>query len=298
MNVPLELYRVLYYVVKSGGITAASEKLFISQSAVSQSVKQLEELHGCKLFLRTSKGVRLTREGEELYKSVSIGYEKILEGEKRLRDMLNFESGEIRIGASDMTLRFFLLPYLEKFNKRYPAIRIHITNAPTPTTLTHLQEGVIDFGVVSTPFHEKSEFSVYPVLTIRDIFIAGSSYKALKNKVNPLTVLETNPIICLEKNTSTRAYVDAFFAENQVKMEPEFEIATSDLIVSFAERNLGIGIVVESFAEKSLKKEKCFRVTMEKELPPRKICIVTSSNNPVSRAAQALLKEMDINKTL
>ena len=101
-------------------------------------------------------------------------------------------------------------------------------------------------------------------------------------------------MICLEKNTSTRSYIDGFLAKNSIWINPEFEIATSDLIVSFAERNLGIGIVVEGFAEKSIKEGKTFRINMEKELPKRQICVVTRSNNPMSKAAQALLKVMKI----
>ena len=106
---------------------------------------------GSSVFVRTAKGVRLTTEGEVLYRYVEKAYEGLQLGEKKFREMLGLENGEIRIGASDMTLRYYILPYLETFHERYPNIRVSVTNAPTPKTLKHIKDGLIDFGVVSTP---------------------------------------------------------------------------------------------------------------------------------------------------
>ena len=74
------------------------------------------------------------------------------ETKRKLQEMQGFSKGEIRIGASDMTLQFYLLSYLERFHEAYPGIRVKVTNAPTPETLHNLKEGQIDFGVISTPF--------------------------------------------------------------------------------------------------------------------------------------------------
>ena len=114
MNISYDLYRLFYMVAKKGSITAAAEALYISQPAVSQSIRQLEEGLGCRLFLRTAKGVTLTAEGRELYGYVSVGIDELEKGEKRLSALVNLDSGEMHIGASDMTLEFFLLPYLER----------------------------------------------------------------------------------------------------------------------------------------------------------------------------------------
>ena len=115
MNISLEYYKVFYYVCQEGSLTAAAQRLCISQPAVSQAVRQLEKEAGAKLFSRTSKGVLLTREGELLYHYVKGGVEQLLEGGRMLKRMLDMDMGEVRIGASDMTLQFFLLPYLEQF---------------------------------------------------------------------------------------------------------------------------------------------------------------------------------------
>ena len=74
-----------------------------------------------------------------------------------LERMLNMDVGEVRIGASDMTLQFYLLPYLEQFHREYPKIKVNVTNAPTPETIKSLEEGRIDFGVVTSPFTSRGD---------------------------------------------------------------------------------------------------------------------------------------------
>ena len=108
----LEYYKVFYHVGKLSSITLAAKELSISQPAVSQSIHQLEKTLGCSLFQRTSRGMKFTTEGELLYRHVERGYEQIELGQKRLRQLQHLDAGEVRIGASDMTLRFFLLPFL------------------------------------------------------------------------------------------------------------------------------------------------------------------------------------------
>lgn len=292
METNLEYYRIFYNVAKNQSITATAKKMFISQPAVSQSIKLLEKRLNCNLFVRIQKGVRLTPEGQALFKYVSEGYEKILLGEKKLHEMLNFENGEIRIGASDMTLRYYLLPYIEKFHRHYPGIKIIVSNAPTPNTILSLNAGKIDFGIVSSPIEESKDFKVIPVSEISDVFVAGRRFEWLRKKVIPIEELGKLPTICLEENTSTRKYIDKFMLDNNVVLKPEFELATSDLIVKFAEMDMGIGCVVKNFALDSLSDGKLFELKLSKELPPREICVILGEHNPISRAGQELLDTM------
>ena len=124
--------------------------------------------------------MRLTKEGGLLAEYVRKGYETILTGEKKLSEMLNLDAGEICVGASDMTLQFYLLPYLEAFHDAFPQIKVTVTNAPTPETLKHLQDGKIDFGIISTPVNNKYDFKMTPVRKIQDVFVAGKKFEYLK----------------------------------------------------------------------------------------------------------------------
>ncbi|MBH1941536.1 LysR family transcriptional regulator [Mobilitalea sibirica] len=289
MNIDLEYYKIFYHVAKARSFTQAGEELCISQPAVSQAIKLLETNLGSRLFIRVPKGVKLTPEGEVLLSYVQKGYEYIMLGEAQFRKMLDLENGEIRIGASDMTLQFYLLPYLEKFHEKFPKIKVTVTNAPTPETLEFLYEGKIDFGVVSEPFQARPETEVIRVREIQDIFVAGSRFRELEGEVLRYQSLEKLPTICLERNTSTRRYLDDFLSENNVRLKPEFELAMSDIIVKFAVRNLGIGCVVKDFAQELIDRNQLIELRFEKEIPKRHFCIIIGNHNPISKAAKELL---------
>ena len=289
MNISMEYYKIFYNVAKQGSVTKAAKELCLSQPAVSQAVKALEDSLGTVLFVRKSKGVELTTEGSMLYEYVKRGYEQIKLGEEKIKQRLNRDVGGIRIGASDMTLQFYLLPYLEKFHSMHPNIKVHVTNAPTPLTIDHLLAGRIDFGVVSTPFELDNRFRVFKGRKIRDIFVAGNRFIDLKDKQLDYSVLREYPLISLEKNTSTRRYVDQFLMKNNVVLNPEFELATSAIVTQFAVRNLGIGCVVEDFAYEEISNGRLFQLQFEKEIPQREICIITDQKVPMSKSAATFL---------
>lgn len=292
MNINLEYYKIFYFVTKHGSFTGAAEELCISQPAVSQGMKLLESSLGSSLFIRTPKGVKLTPEGEVLYTYIARGYENILLGETKFKKMIDLENGEIRIGASDMTLQYYLLSYLEEFHLKYPGIKVTVTNAPTPETLEYLYEGKIDFGIVSSPFRGKPDVTITEVKKVKDVFVAGSRFKYLEGKTLSFSDLEKLPIVCLEGITSTRSYVDEILKNNGVVLKPEFELATSDMIVQFTLRNLGIGSVVRNFAEKYLETGELFELKFYREIPDRSFCLITGGTNPISTAAKELLKMM------
>lgn len=289
MTENLEYYKVFYYAAKYGSLTTAATELSISQPAVSQALKQLEGGLGAKLFVRASKGIRLTPEGEVLFEHVKIGYEQIALGEKKLSSMLQLDFGELKIGASDMTLKYYLLPFLEQFHEKFPGIKVTVTNAPTPATLNLLKERKIDFGVVSTPIDRGQELFVLPVREIEDVFVAGRKFIQYKNHMLDFQELEKLPIISLEGNTSTKSYIDEFLGKMNVKLHPEFELATSDMIVQFALRSLGVGCVVRDFAAEYLERGRLFELRFNKIIPKRKICVVADTKTTLSRAAEEFL---------
>lgn len=289
-NINTEYYKVFYYVGRLGSITAAAEALCISQPAVSQAVRQLEKSLNVRLFFRSQKGVRLTKEGQLLFPYVERGIENLLEGERMLSRLAELDMGEVRIGASDMTLQFYLLPLLEKFHDRYPKVKVIVSNAPTPETIDSLYEGKIDFGVVSTPFKAKDEVETLVVKKIYNTFVAGRKYWPLKGKRLDYGELQEFPCIFLEKNTSTRRFMDEFLLGRGIVLEPEFELATSDMVVQFACRNMGIGCVMAEFAKEKLNSGEIFELAFRQPMPGREICVVTDKKNSISPAGEAFLK--------
>ena len=288
----LDYYKVFYYTAKTGSVTAAASELSISQPAVSQALKQLEKNLGVSLFGRAARGVKLTAEGELLFSYVAVGYEQIELGVNKVKKMQSMELGEVKIGASDMTLRFYLLPYLEKFHEMYPEIKVMVTNGPTPETLLALKEERIDFGVVSTPFDASEDVLSRPVRDIEDVFVAGRKFYSYKNRMMEFRDLKELPMIFLESNTSTRTFMDKVLLENHVALQPEFELATSDMIVQFALRNLGVGCVVRDFAKEALETGLLFELRFHQMIPKRSICVVRNKKEKLPVAAGKLLEIM------
>ena len=271
-------YRTFLVIAREGSVSAAAKALSVSQPAVSQQLKNLEESFGTPLFVRTARGMKLTREGEVLFSYVSRGMDLLETGEQMILRMQNLDLGD-------------LLPYLETFHEQYPKIKVSVSNAPTPETLENVRSGTIDFGVVSGPLQEEDAagMEALPVRTIRDIFVAGEKFAKLKNRQISLHALSHLPLIVLEKNTSTRRYVDSVLQQYGVSVSPEFELSTSDMIVQFAKRNLGVGCVVEDFAEEAMERGELFPLLFTEKIPERRFYVAARKEEPLPAAARKLL---------
>ena len=173
----LELYKAFYYTVQYGNISRASEHLFITQPALSKAIRQLEDELKCTLFLRTSRGVKLTQEGEILHQYISQAFNFIQTGENKLKDVRDLLGGEIRIGVSDTLCKHYLLPYLKLFHTLHPAVRIHVVCPTTPGIAEGLKAGAIDFGVINLPYDD-SQLQFQSILKVQDLLYRRFSIPA------------------------------------------------------------------------------------------------------------------------
>ncbi len=286
----LEGYRVFYVTAKTGSFTKAAAELYITQPAVSHAIKQLESKLGGPLFLRTPKGVKLTSEGEVLYRFIAQAYHLIEAGEKKLAEIHLLQEGEIRIGAGDTLCRYFLLPYLEQFHNEYPSIRFQVTNRTTQETLNLLKEGRIDFGIVNLPLKvEDRMFEVRESMELQDCFVSGATFEKLPD--HPVTVqqLQTYPLLMLERASGTRTYIDQFAQKQGVTLEPEIELGSIELLVQFARIGLGLSCVIRNFIGDELQTGVLKEVILDPPIPPRRVGLITLRDVPLSSAARQFL---------
>ena len=101
--------------------------------------------------IRSNRGVTLTREGEKLYKHVTIAYQHFQMAELELANDKSLQSGIITVGVSEIALHLRLLPVLTKFHKSYPNIQLHLLNHSTPRAIRAVKEGQADLAIVTTP---------------------------------------------------------------------------------------------------------------------------------------------------
>jgi len=281
MNIHFELYKVFYHAAKNLSFTRAAESLFVTQSSVSQSIKQLENQLTVLLFIRNKRNMQLTKEGEMLFFHISEAYDLIKAGERNIENTKTLGYGEVKIGASDTICRYFLLDYIKRFHEDYPNIKISITNQPSMQTLEEIAGGKMDFGVVNLPETMKVKgVNITEIKGFQEVVIATDAMAEKLPGKPSIKDLKNLPLITLTPNTNTRRYLDAFFRAQKENLVPEFELESIDLIVDFVRIGLGVGFVM---ADAIPPGDTVVRVLDLKEtLPSRSIGIVTHKNSPLS----------------
>jgi LysR family transcriptional regulator, cyn operon transcriptional activator len=285
----LDSYRVFYTTARSGSFTKAAEALYVTQPAVTQSIKQLESRLGGQLFFRTPKGVKLTAEGEVLYRYIEQAYHFIEAGERKIAEMHQLLEGEIKIGAGDTLCKHFLLPYLGEYHSVYPAIHIQVTNRTTTETIQLLKAGKIDLGIVNLPVEDK-QLVIRESMELQDCFIAGPAYRQLEGRAHTLEELAGYPMLMLEKGSSSRAYIDEYAAGQGIVIQPAIELGSLDLLVDFVQAGFGIAPVIRDFVELGNEAAEVFELELDPPVPPRRVGIVWLRDVPLTSAANRFLE--------
>lgn len=287
MDINLELYKVFYYVATTLSFSEASRQLFISQSAVSQSIKTLEKKLGHTLFIRSTKKVLLTPEGELLLEHVKPALLMLDEGEALLSGD-NMLKGQLRIGASDTICRYFLIEYFRRFHQSYPDVRIKVTNSTSIGCVELLEKGQVNLIVCNSPNSRLGNHMKVKVLKdFHDVFVGDPDCFAFKHLPCSLKELLEYPILMLSSKSTTSEYLYHTFAVHDLKLLPEVELNSNDLLMDLARIGLGIACVPDYMLdpEDSLKP-----ISLTEQLPSRQLILVQHDNLPVSQAAERFLE--------
>ena len=194
MAVKLELYRVFKEVAETGNISVAAKNLYISQSAVSQSIKQLETALQARLFARSPRGVTLTGEGQMLYQYVRSALGLIATGEDKLSQAQQLLLGTLVIGASDTVTSWFLTPYLDEFHRQHPGIRLKIVSGRSAKVLSLLKSGAVDIAFASSP--ADSAVDSWPCFPPTPSSWPGASTPAILTTPTPARRSRISPSSC------------------------------------------------------------------------------------------------------
>lgn len=289
MNISYDHYRIFYYVAKCGSFTQAADILFSNQPNLTRTIKALENALGCTLFVRSNKGVKLTDEGEKLYEHIAVAIEHIQAGEAEISMNKSLEKGVISIGATEIALRVFLLPILNQYRRRYPGIRIKISNVSTPQALSMLKDGLLDLAVVTTPVEIDAELREKKLKNFREVAIGGDAFRELAQG-EPLTleVLSEHPIISMGTRSSTYDFYFRLFLKQGCTFAPDIEAATADQILPLVEHNLGISFVPEEFLQTLTPDSRVFQIPLNEPIPHRSICLVKKKGHSLSLPAKEL----------
>ena len=294
MDINYELYKVFYHVASTLSFSEASKQLFISQSAVSQSIKVLEKKLNQTLFIRSTKRVQLTPEGEILLKHIEPAMNLIKKGENQLLEANTLNGGQLRIGASDTICRYFLVPFLNEFHKMYPNIHIKVTNRTSIECARLLDNGQVDFMITNYPNSGLSNTQNIQVIhDFSDVFVANETYFPLKDRMITLKELQSYPILMLDRKSTTSEFLHSMFQKHQLDLVPEIELSSNDLLIDLAKIGLGIAFVPDFCIPQQ--EENFFILNLEETLPKRQLVVVHNETLPISQAARQFIELLEGN---
>lgn len=289
MQGKLEHYKVFKAVADAGNISEAAKKMFISQSAVSQSVKLLEESLGVHLFSRSKRGVTLTKDGITLYDYVSAALSLLESGESKLEESKNLVHGEIVIGASNTLTDGYLIPYLQKYHRLYPGVKVRILNGTSKRVMEYLDSSVVDIAFVTT--NEKPEgYNSHLCFRTHTAFVAANDYPIDFNRSYSLKEISKLPLILLEKEAGSRRFLEDIFLHEGLRLEPEIELASYELLISLAHIGLGIAGITEELSKDALKSGQVRKLEVNQNIPTRAVSMLTSKATKPSPAAGAFIE--------
>lgn len=268
-NINLNLYKVFYDVCKYGSFSKTAEFTYTTQSAISKSIKKLEEDLETQLFYRNSNGIELTNEGRELFKYVEESYANLLTAERVILETQNLERGTLNIGLPSHIASFFFFDKIIDFHNKYPNIEIKLISESTHQLLELIDKHEIDLIIDTAPINTSNmDLTVIDLFEVKYAFICKKEQYDKYKHIKSIKDLEEIPLIIPPKGTSNRKKLDQLFIKYNVTPKKIINIHTSEVILNAVNHDLGIGYLISDI----VKKDKNYKyINIKEELPTTNI---------------------------
>lgn len=284
-----ELYKVFFVTAESKTITDAARMLFLTQPSVTRHIQKLEEHLGCKLFVRSKRGVTLTSDGKQLMRWIGPACRMILAAERGLGSL---ESGTVSIASTEMGFKVYVLPIMRQFTKKYPKVKICFTSVSNGNTTEIFREGTVDLALLHQPFQLDENMSANVIELMHEYMVCGQRFMELAHKRLQPSELLNYPFVSMPKGSPTMEYLHNYFSQFNLNFDPGIELSSVELMHQAIECGLGIGILPECIAAPAIEKGRLFRIPLETPLPQREVCLVTDRRFPLSAVSEMFVREL------
>lgn len=288
-NLDLNLIKVFIEIYESKSILGASKKLYVSQPALTKSLKKFEDFLGGALFVRKSKGLIPTAEGVQLYKSCKEILQTLNNSINTFSNFSNLDKGSINIGSSSTIIRRLLLPFLRYFSDMYPNVKITVLDAVSKELERALKFGEIDIAIMNLPIDNEEFFNKEVITTTTDCFIAPKNYK--KDFISK-DELHKECIILQKKPSSNRDYFETLCIKNNLKISPKYEIGSFGLMTDFVEKGMGIAFTIKDFNQVDIDNGRVKELKTDLEIKPREVVVLFNKSSVNSFATAKFVSEM------
>ena len=292
-NINLNSLRIFYEVATAKSFLDASNKLFISQPAISKCMSKLEEELGITLFYRANKGISLTPSGELLFNYLKDVRDSLLSCERVLISMNDIEEGKIVIGVQSHIVRNYLMDKIDSFRLKHSKVIFELIDLPTNELIEKLEDRKVDFVIDATPIN-----TVYNNIEIKPICSLSTTFvKSINNKniIENLIDLEDENLILPAPRGAFRRNLNKCFNNVGIQINPILEFETEELIIEAVRRNLGVGYVVKSAIKYLVDSNILEYVDIEEKLPEMEINLVYINNHLTNIAKLFITEEIDRN---
>lgn len=267
-DINFNLYKIFYEVALSESISSASKRLYITQSAVSKSIKKLEEDLSTKLFYRNRNGVKLTEKGKELLFYVEEAFNNLVIAERTMIESKTLNKGKISIGVPSHIASFYIFEDIANFHKKYPNIEITLISKTTTQLLKLLEQHEIDFIIDTSPINSKIDnLVIKPLTELKNCFVVKSDTTLLTDKIKTIKDLVNYPLVLPIKGTDNRKQLDKIFEKNDVLLNNVINIHTSEMIVGAVKKDLGIGYIIYDIVKDNINNKEFKIINIKEQLP-------------------------------
>ena len=285
----IEYYRTFLYVAKFKSFTLAADHLCVSQSAVSQSIKKLEEELGKKLLTRNAREFKLTSEGEMLFSYVSRAMQEFYTAENMLNRISTLKAGELKIGATETVLRVFLPDKLREFKEKYPNVKITFYGSTIQDLRKNLHDNVIELAFLVTPFVHEDQYDIKQIAEIQDLPVVSADFPINKKKTYSLKELSNLPIITVSGENHVRQMLDSYFASENVFLSPDYTVRNVGTVQTMVEKGLGIGFLPDAIISDKLKDGSLIKLKTKSLPPKRSIYLAVTTTQQISPIAREFI---------
>ena len=273
-NTDYNLYKIFLYLYEQKSISKTASLLYVSQPAISYSLKELENQLGYTLFYRNSKGIEPTMEAKELYSYVSTAFNIMKSGEEHIRNLNSLNIGCIKIGTPSQIGVFYLSSFIADFRKLYPGIRFEIICKPTTDMVEMLETRKIDLIIGTLPIiTTKKNVKKITLSKLHNCFAYSKKYFS-DIKLDKFDDLKQFPLVLPSATSSIRGKLNEFMESMNIQLYPVFESWTTEMMIEMVRRGVGVGYFVKNVIEMQLDKDEFEMVTFDDSLPVVDVCAV------------------------
>ena len=294
MDINLDGYKIFYYVCKLKNLTKVADILYVTQPAITKQIKKLEDNLGKALIIRTSKGIKLTDDGELLYKQIKDPIELIMQADNTFKNKIDNYEIDIKIIAGHSTIKNILLPAMVEFNKEHPNVKFEMSTYPYQKAIQKLRRNEADLIFYTTDEMSESYNDIVTknICTIHDILVvSGDVRRRYPNKISILD-LDNFKTITKQENSACRLFIDDYFKENGKIFIPTYQLSNYWLVYEYTKLGLGIGLGIKEYMKENLNNGTLSQIETVETIPERQMAYAIQKNSPSYGIIKEFMKQV------